>query len=596
MAQMMQAILLVAIFWTTLAQAQSLEHKLRQRLDRIFDHHEYLIDIRPAALAQDPAKQGLPGFEMLGALNLPSFLQPPSQRLSENVGDILLVVDRKVSRDRVQLAQEVIKRVLEADGYQNNVPVQVKQQDIRAPIEAPPPPPAPPMQPPAPSTIETMEKHRSFLARMLFVLWLGLVSMMAFYIILRRILGVGSSPSLSPAQQASIAAPQRQNEYSADGNSSTAQNRNKAASKDELYSKDQATMNLIKEMMTSAQEEPHKIAKVITKLVASGHENAKYIAMFMKNCDIKTTEKICALIHPSDLETIFKNKVEDFDPFSDENLQVLELVRHELALQAAEVVIKEKPEPLGFLKNLSSEDLALVLENEDIRTIAFASTQIPSHRLAMFYAKLPAETYSKVLLEISRIKSPSLYDFNDVKEKLDQKSQTLAINLFSEKAKIITLTQLVQTAPLAEMQITLAMGIRSDNLDIYKLLRKNIILASDLNYFSSRVCSVLIQSIDADLLACVLSAVDAPFNKLFDNLPGTYTTVLQDMMSRTYEDKRRIEAWAKVQSSLSELIDNGIVGESEIEAAIAMAEEYLDNPEKAQEQDDPDANLRFNAA
>jgi hypothetical protein len=554
--------------------AVDIEAKVKEKLDRMFAPDQYLLDVQMSTVPAANNDQILPGLGGISAADAPANIDPNWKGQSPTTlrGDALLIIDRAISSDRARVAEQIVKRIVEGEGLKSNLRVSMKQQDIRKVDDS--------KEKSQPNFFELLDKNKDLLVKALMVLWGGLVSLFTIYLVLKRILGV-SPPATTAKDSRAEDSPTKPRSESEGGGESRA--KKTAASKDELYSKDQALMTLINEIVDTAKQEPKKISKILTKLVADSEDNAHSASIFLKNCDIKTIEKICSLLHPSDLEKILKQKVEDFDPFSDENKKVLELMRSDLALQAAESLVREKPDPLDFMRTLSEEEISNVLEGESITTVALVSTQIPAHRLQKFYAGLPHEVLSKVLIEVAKIKSPTVDDFSNLRDSLGAKTAKLSVSLFSERAKIQTLAQLLSVAVKADTQINLAMHLRSEDRQIYNSVRQQLVLALDLDYLSPRVSTVLIQSIDADVLACALSPVSHPFEQLTAALPDTYATVFRDMMTRKFDDDQRLDAWMKVQAAMRDLTQNGLITQSELSAAIALCEQQLDAPKDQQQ-------------
>lgn len=565
------ALLTAESIWAQSADSISLEDKIREKLDRIFLPDQYLIDFQMAdAGANKNGDNFLPGLELLGPVakigaGVPtSAVQSPTPKLSgAQRGDLLVLIDKAISPDRVKVADEIVKRILKGEGLQKTVRVRVAQQEIAK--ELPPPPPTKQ----EPSFLDQVEKNKDLLGRMFFVLWCAIVSIIAAYVFLKRISQFGTQTGREAAL------PRKTFEADKKGGvgSGDSENRKRlAASKDEIYSKDQAILTATQEVVGEAKSDAKKVAKILSRWVAQSEDNARYAALFLKNCDIKTIENVCSLLHPSDLEKILAVNVQDFDPFSEENQKVIERIRGDFALLAAEQLLKAKPDPLDFLRILSDEDIASVLHGETLDTVALVATQIPIHRLQKFCSEIPADTLNALLSKISALKSPTVEDFSGARKKLQEKTLTLSSNLFSDKARVSTITYLVQSVGLPKQQRALMDKLLLEDRSLYAHVRPQILLATDFDHLSTRMATVLTQGVDADVLAVALSGLEDGFENLKNLFPEAYRVIFSDIAARSHEDAARAEAWKKVSSAIRNLLSNGLMTQSEIKAAITLAD------------------------
>lgn len=560
-----------------------LEEKIKQKLNVLFYEDQYLIDFQGAAqLLNNPISNGadlLPGLAMPGVfqqqLGKPFTGQSPngSANIGMNSGDLLIVIDRDISADRVRIAKEVVSRIIEGEGLKNSVRLEVKQQSILKIDPRQTPAPETKAEKPQPSLFELIEQKSDLMTKIFLVVWAAIISLMACYVFLKRLVGQPPSQSKVDLHEHGRLGSQS-SERSTNSDSETADSNKKkfAAKKEELYSKDQAHLNLIQEIVSEAKNDPKKISKILTRWVAQSEDFTRFASVFLKNCDIRTIENICSLLHPSDLEKILSKNILDFDPFSEENQKVLDRMRADLALMAAEQILKERPDPLDFLRLLSDEEVSNVLQDESIDTVALVSTQIPSHRLQNFFSRLSDDKLLEVVTKISQIKAPSLDDFNAVRSNLAQKSEKMSSSLFNDKARAETLVQFIHSVNSPKVQIDLVAQLRKENTNLLKKIRPRILLANDLNQVPSRMATVLIQAIDADLFATALSNLGHNFTQLQDHFPDAYRTVFSDTITRTFEKESAALAWQKVQANINELLSNGLLTQSELDSTIIQGE------------------------
>lgn len=580
-------IIVIALAASGLAAASAsfdggkLETHLREQLDRMFQENEYLLDVQFKALPEltkPDSNQALP-LPGLGFGALPSESAAKSAVTIDAYrglsADVLLVVDSEASRERARLAEDVVRRVIDGVGLKERSNVRMRQQRLLKPPVAPPPPPKEP-EPPK-SLLEQFQEHKEFLVRAGVVAWAALVSLMVIYGLTRR--WSTPSPVASPATERTA--------KNASGDTTGVQGalpgdgigkppvaaRVKAPAKDELYSKDKAFLDQINDAVSEAKANAGKVAKVLTRWVGLSDENARYAAFFLKNCDIKTVEAVSALLHPADIEKIISQTIEDFDAFGEENQRVLDLMRSDLALLSAERMFKERPDPLNFTKTMSEDEVASLVQGEPLDVVALVATQIPPHRMQKFYAMLSPNELNQVCSLISTMASPSVEQFEVLRDKLLRKAESIGSVLFTDKMRGQTLLQLLLVVPSPMRLTLLAQSLKHDNPTLYAAVRPKIVLPLDLEHLPQRTLTLLTQAVDADVLGIALSGLGSPFTRLSTLLPEAYRVVFMDKLTQTVEEHAQNGAWQKLVGAMRELTGSGMISESELQAARSLADD-----------------------
>jgi hypothetical protein len=547
-----------------------LEQQLHSKLERILNPDEYLLDIRlksDASGATAPVDSFLPGLQVLG----------PVYDGEDNVGrtivlggtaDLLLILDKKVSNERAQVARDIVSRTIDAEGLKDAVKVSSQQRDIK---KTPEPPPAPPLPPREPSFLEQLVQEKDFLSRALLVFWGGLVSLMAIYFLLRRFLLAPDRPDSDhrPAEMGS----RGMSPVTASAENQSAASKRSEKTREELYSKDEALLATIKEITEESRSQPQKAARILSRWVSQSTELSRAAALYLRNCDIKTVELICQAMHPSDLEKIIANKIEDFEPFGAENQRVIERMRADLAVLASEVVLRERPDPLSFLRRLSDEEIRNLLDGETEETVALVASQLPAHRLQKFYDSVPPDAVKAIVSKLSSLKSASVRDFESLQALLNNKIQILANNLVNEKDLLSSIQATIKSLASPTLQCELAEKLRIENADVYEKVRPTILLPTDLRFLPGRVKSLLVQSVDADALGVALSGLKVSFDLLLEGLPPAYQSVFVDAQARRSETNVVNESWRRVSAVLEELLVAGLISKNEITFTIRRAEE-----------------------
>jgi hypothetical protein len=547
-----------------------LEQRLHSKLERILNPDEYLLDIRlrsDASGATAPVDSFLPGLQVLGAV-YDGEDGVGRTILLGGTADLLLIMDKKVSNERAQVARDIVSRTIDAEGLKDAVKVSSQQRDIK---KTPEPPPAPPLPPREPSFLEQLAQEKDFLSRALLVFWGGLVSLMAIYFLLRRFLLAPDKPDsdnrLAPTGSGGLPPVTRGAE------SQSAASKRPEKTREELYSKDEALLATIKEITEESRSQPKKAARILSRWVSQSAELSRAAALYLRNCDIKTVELICQAMHPSDLEKIITNKIEDFEPFGTENQRVIERMRADLAVLASEVVLRERPDPLNFLRRLSDEEIRNLLDGETEETVALVASQLPAHRLQKFYDSVPPEAVKAIVSKLSLLKSASVRDFESLQALLNNKIQILANNLVNEKDLLSSIQATIKSLASPTLQWELAEKLRIENAGVYEKVRPTILLPTDLQFLPGRVKSLLVQSVDADALGVALSGFKVSFDLLLEDLPPAYQSVFVDAQSRRSEINVVNDSWRRVSAVLDELIVAGLISKNEITFTIRRAEE-----------------------
>jgi hypothetical protein len=560
---------------TSVAFAQTtgkaeLEGRIQSKLDRILTEDEYLIDIKMqqntgGQAASASSDSFLPGLQVLGPTPENAAGSPNSIILGGKA-DILLILDKKVSKERARVAQDIVNRIVESEGLKSFVKVSAQQKDITKvpPAETPPGPAK------DPTVLDQLIREKDFVARAVLVFWGGLVSIMALYFVLRRLLLSGAelgggARSGGDNAQASV----RREEVLAPA---PAKSGKSERTRDDYYSKDEATLNAIREITEEAKAHPKKIARILSKWVAQTDDLARAASLFLRNCDIKTIELVCQAMHPSDLEKVIEHVIDDFEPFGQENHRVIERMRADLAVLASEQVVRERPDPLNFLKRLSDDDIRNILEGESEETIALVATQLPAHRLQKFYDTVQPDAMKAILAQFSSIQRVSLTDFEPLQAQLNHKLESLAGNLVSEKDRVNSIYQMVVSVASPVLQCEMIYRLHADNTEVYAKVRSSLLVATDLRFLSPRVKTLLIQSIDADTLGTAVSDFSISFEQLMDSLPDAYQAVFGDAQSRRYDAAVVNAAWKKVSSTIYEMVSAGLIGKTEIAATARRAD------------------------
>jgi flagellar motor switch protein FliG len=548
----------------------ALEAKLHDKLSRILTADEYLLDIKvtPDGSISASNDKYLPGLQVLGALTEESGTGPLPIVLGGRA-DVLLILDKKVSKERAKVAQDLVNRIIDSEGLKQVVKVTPQQRDIN---KIPPPEPPPPPPPQDPPLLEQLIKEKDFISRALMVIWGAFVSLMAIYFILRRVLisNTGSAASAQGGRGSqdapSIAPPQ----------AAPGQPAKQEKTREELYSKDQAILESIQEVKNEAKEQPAKVARILARWVSQNDELTRAAALFLRNCEIKTVEEVCKSLHPSDLEKIIAHKIEDFEPFGTENQRTVERMRADLAVLASEHILKERPDPLKFLKMLSDDDIRNILEGENTETIAMVATQVPPHRMQKLFESSAPEVVSAVIVHLATIKAASAQDFDRLKSQLSEKAETLAGNLFTDKERVSSLTQIIGSIASPVQQCSMLDQLRSNNPQVYARVRPSLLVATDVRFLPGRVKSILIQSIDADTFGTALSDFAISFEAFLEGLPQTYQSVFTDAQNRRYDGALVLQAWRRISSTLAELTSSGLISKNDIVATIRRADQPTD--------------------
>jgi len=568
------AFVLSVLAGPALAGPDALEARLRTQLERLFVPEQFVLDVRerldaPSASEQEP----LPGLANLSA-----------QR--EGGVDVLLIVDRGVSRDRQVIAEQLLNRQLEAAGIAKASTVIVRQAPMLkvTPPELRPPVPSAPTASPAPqaqgnptppakeptSLFDFIEGKRDLATKVFIALWAAAASLLAIFAIVGRL---ARSRSAAPRDPVVVSGGGSRAEGGASAEPRSA--RTKAATKDEIYSRDAALHKMAQELVEEAGRSPEKIATVIARWVEANDENARFASIFLKNCDMRTVESICKHLHPADAELVINRDTGELDPFGDENRKVLEQMRSEVARFAARGAIPPRPEPLQFLRQLTDDQLVPLLESESPRAVAMVATQVPAHRLSRYFTTVSEEVCRSVLALIPSVRDATAEEFESLRERLERRRSERSTLIVDAESCTNTARQVISSVGLAARQQRLARELQVNDPGMFASLRKSVLLADDIPLLPPRASKAFFQSIDGDVLAAALGDTSIDHEALKVIMPEAVREGFARGLERARDDGERQSAWREVQNVVESLVASGLVSANELAQAKARADEAI---------------------
>jgi len=570
-------IILLSLSSLTLGQSLPLtrgrdyvEEQIRLKLDRILNPEEYVLDIKVtpstpsgSSLSSDGL---LPGLQVLG---------PKTQLIGEayptvdlgGSAELLIIFDKKVSKERTAVARDLAARIIDNEGLKNQVKLTTSQKDIS---KIPTPPVIPPEPAKEPPLLEQLIQQKDLLTKAMIALWGALVSLIAVYFIVRRLALGGASAAESRTGEAFHGDGKPQASHDANSNKSD-QARSGARTRDELYSKDERFLQSIKETTDEAKLNPNKIARILSRWVSANDDTVREAALFLRNCEIKTMEAISSAMHPSELEKIIDTKIEDFEPFGTENQRSVERMRSDLAVLASEAILKDRPDPLQFLKRLSDTDLSSVLQGESLTHVALIATQVPAHRLLKFYETLTPSDIEQVLHHFARLSNVSVSELEALVPYFENKVEVISGNLLTDKDRESAVHQMISSVPSPQAQCELTKKLAKENPQLYQRIRPSLLLATDFRFIPMRMKSMITQTIDASTLGTSLSDFEESFEELLDGTPLPYQSVFRDSKNKKYETYIVSRSWKSVTASFQQLLSSGLISKTEVMAIIQKA-------------------------
>ncbi len=573
------AVLLQLIF-STLSFGQSLpltrgpeyvEEQIRSKLDRILNAEEYVLDIKVTPSTPSSSASGaegmLPGLQVLGAKTQLRGGSYPAVDLG-GTAELLIVFDKKVSKERTAVARDLAARILDHEGLTKQVKLTTVQKDIN---KTPPPPALPPEPVKEPPLLMQLIQQKDLLTKAMIALWGALVSLIAVYFIVRRLALGTASTAYSRSALPGEGKPQPSQETFSN-KSEQGGARSAAKTREELYSKDERFLQSVKETTDEAKENPKKIARILSRWVSASDDAVREAALFLKNCEIKTMEAVCSTMHPSELEKIIETKIEDFEPFGIENQRSVERMRSDLAVLASEAILRDRPDPLYFLKRLSDSDLSSVLQGESLSHVALVATQVPAHRLLKYYETLSPSDIELVLVNFARLSNVSTSELEALVPYFLKKVEIISGNLLTDKDRESAVHQMISSVPSPQAQCELTKKVAKENHELYLRIRPNLLLATDFRFIPARIKSMITQTIDANTLGMSLSDFEEDFEELLDGTPLAYQSVFRDAKNKTYENTVVSRSWKSVASAFQQLILSGLISKAEVMSIIQKAE------------------------
>lgn len=550
-----------------------LEEQIRSKLDRILNAEEYVLDIKVTPSTPSDRSLGadamLPGLQILGAKTHLSGESYSAVDLG-GAAELLIIFDKKVSKERTTVARDLAARIIDNEGLKNQVKLTTTQKDIN---KTPPPPALPPEPAKEPPLLAQLIEQKELITKAMIALWGALVSLIAVYFIVRRLAAGGASVSEARSRSTlnGEAKPQPSQE-SFSNRSDQGGTRSGAKTREELYSKDERFLQSVKETTDEAKENPKKIARILSRWVSANDDAVREAALFLRNCEIKTMEAISSAMHPSELEKIIETKIEDFEPFGTENQRSVERMRSDLAVLASEAILKDRPDPLQFLKRLSDNDLASVLQGESLTQVALIATQVPAHRLLKFYETLSPLDMEQVLEQFARLSNVSVSELEALVPYFENKVEIISGNLLTGKDRESAVHQMISSVPSPQIQCDLTKKLAKENNQLYQRIRPGLLLPTDFRFIPSRMKSMITQTIDASTLGISLSDFEENFEELLDGTPLAYQSVFRDSKNKKYESYLVSRSWKSVTASFQQLITSGLISKTEVMSIIQKAE------------------------
>lgn len=585
------------------AAGTKLEEKVRNQFERMFFTEQYVLDLKVSkgdsgkseAQSAPIDEENLPGLGFTGTKfsdlleEGPVVADPDALRFDpRNRVEALVVLDETVSETRAELAYEVLRRLASSVAPEQNIRIDIQRQKILktqppalrvAPLKAED---SEPLKEPekqedlpeanpqasqnkgdgdrAPTALEWFAKNQDLSLRILALAWSALASLLAVYILLKRIFFKDTLPKESENRSRA----QNSNPVSDSPNSSQSNGSNKKATREELYSKDEATLRFIQQMSQEISNAPKKVAKLISKWVETSEENVRYAALVMKNCDISTIEAVCANMHPGEINLIFSQQLDSFDPFSEENIRVLDILKGELAVLAATPAEKEKQDPMEFTKTLSDEELSRILIDEPPAIIAKIAALVKPHRIQKLFTQLPGDVLAKVFDEMANMAPITPEAASGLELKLRYKLDVVESHLVKREDRSKIISQALAVVKDPGRQLALSIKLLNTDEKLFDEVRTEILLPADLNKFSLKLVKLITQYIDADTLGTSLSGMRLSFKQLEGQLPSAYLAVFLEKLQIEVSKDLREKAWNKVRSEVKHLLRSGLITEREL--------------------------------
>ena len=567
------------------------EAEIRRQLDRVMFPEQYVISVSDRSSGQRRLNAwtgNLPGLNIGGAFQLQGAGGAAGQDRAAVGGDaidVLLVIDSGVSRERVELARELVTRIAESAGVTNQMRLNLRQDRIlRQPPpelmtlprrDAPPAEAAPqesaPAEPKGTQTLyDFVENKRDLALRSLLVLWTAIASLLAIGLLIARRnrmnVDIGGEGGLGSAPSGRRGAPSDDNQ--------------KSSTKARLAEQDAiAQRGLVQkysaEIVEQAAKQPSKVALVLSDWIDGSDEGARRAAILLRNCDVVTVEAISQHLHPSDVDKMGSQKIEDFDVYGSDNRAVLEQMREALSRLAANKRIVDRPDPLAILKNVSDTNLAKVLQGEDLASVAAVSVHIPTHRLQKYFSGLSDEQHRLLVAAMSKISTVDVPTLSLIADRLKSRIVHSDQVVIDEEGVVVATRKLIKATKNPKRQMLLAAEVFRLKPNMHKLIRQEYDLACDLMFFAQRPMRVFLQSVDAEKLGTVFGALALPVDAWIAEMPEAMAAAFQDALKREADLAGVEAAWASVQSTLHELMLAGLITNQECQQARGRADREI---------------------
>jgi flagellar motor switch protein FliG len=242
-------------------------------------------------------------------------------------------------------------------------------------------------------------------------------------------------------------------------------------------------------------------------------------------------------------------------------------MRNELAMMAAHQSFKEKLNPLPFLKVISDDDLAKLLDASSLKELAMIATLVPAHRLTRFFETHPQISYKDLLTEVALLEDLEPEHFVPLQLRLEAKLQKISTIVVTKDQKVNSIKQLIISIKHPKIQTEAARSTFFDQPKLFEDIRPSLILIEDFINLPQRAAKVLFQSVDGEALGTAWSGLTIDVDFISGLLPEAIKETFVLALAQTPEPVDQCHAWQKILTHFEDLKASGLISSSEIRLA-----------------------------
>lgn len=335
-----------------------------------------------------------------------------------------------------------------------------------------------------------------------------------------------------------------------------------ALNRAQLFSRDSLLYETTREVTEQAEKHPERIAHLLTHWIETGDHRHTACVTLLNNFDMKVTESILMKMVPSDIEQIHPHIGEQFDPFSEENAQVMIEARQDILKLTALDRRDNQRDDFQFLNAVDEDFLSQLLKTEPVENLALVATQIPGHRFSaalLSRSESEIQLFFKIFCEMKHIEEDV---WKLVSRKLKAEYEILKGSTLSNKSKSMAVISLVNKIKDGNLQKQIMNQINNVSPDISARVRDAVILFEDLVHMNDRAARIFLLEAQIVTVLRAYHGLDAVvLDRVGQLLPKSKGEIfsIERKNGMMYSDEEAQTAQAELVAHAFKLVESGVI-------------------------------------